>query len=176
MKKRFSLDLDFGNFTISKEEIKALNNDPNLLFDFIYNNDNPKVHSFILEETETSTLQYFVGSFGNGKFLKTIINQTNNNSKTFDNLNIAGITIPITLIGKTKDDRFIFNLNSEVLNQLTEEQKATISDDIPASYFDDNPILLIGKVRILKIYSSMSNKNSRRATLQKKKNPIKGVF
>ncbi|MCH6201494.1 6-bladed beta-propeller [Aquiflexum sp. LQ15W] len=143
-----SIALNFGVNSIAEEELKGIKNDPNQLFDLINNDMNPKVHSFILEETENFYLvQYFLGSFVGGKFLKTIISKDSKKSNTFDSIRLSKIDIPCTLIGKLNDDRFIFSLNIEYIKNLTEEQKASISEYIPADYLDDNPILLIGKVK-----------------------------
>ena len=143
-----SIALNFGVNSISEEELKGIKNDPNKLFDLINNDINPKVHSFILEETENFYLiQYFIGSFGGGKFLKTIISKNSNKSNTFDSIRLSKIDIPSTLIGKLNNDRLIFSLNIEYIKNLTEEQKASISEYISADYLDDNPILLIGKVK-----------------------------
>ncbi|MCH6201496.1 6-bladed beta-propeller [Aquiflexum sp. LQ15W] len=146
--KTDSIDLDFGDFEILKSEIKNIKNDPNPFFDLIQNDEKKKAHSFGLLETENYyVVTYYLGSFMNGDYLNTLIHKDSKNSKTFKGIIIRGVELESIIIGQISDDRFILSLNIEYINNLTEEQKASISEYIPADYLDDNPILLIGKVK-----------------------------
>ncbi|MCH6232598.1 6-bladed beta-propeller [Cognataquiflexum rubidum] len=146
--KTDSIDLDFGDFEILKSEIKNIKNDPNPFFDLIQNDEKKKAHSFGLLETENYyVVTYYLGSFMNGDYLNTLIHKDSKNSKTFKGIIIRGVELESIIIGQISDDRFILSLNIEYINNLTEEQKALISEYIPTDYLDDNPILLIGKVK-----------------------------
>jgi hypothetical protein len=146
--KTDSIDLDFGDFEILKSEIKNIKNDPNLFFDLIQNDEKKKAHSFGLLETENYyVVTYYLGSFMNGDYLNTLIQKGSKKSKTLKGIKIKGVEIEALIIGQTSDDRLIFSLNIEYIKNLTEEQKASISEYIPTDYLDDNPILLIGKVK-----------------------------
>ncbi|MCR9015025.1 6-bladed beta-propeller [Aquiflexum gelatinilyticum] len=146
--KTDSIDLDFGEFEILKSDLKNLGNNPNLFFELIQNDENKKAHSFGLLETENFYhVSFYLGSLMRGDFLNTLIHKDSKNSKTFKGIKIRGVELESIIIGQISDDRFILSLNIEYINNLTEEQKASISEYIPTDYLDDNPILLIGKVK-----------------------------
>jgi hypothetical protein len=146
--KTDSIDLDFGEFEIRKSDLKNLGNNPNLFFELIQNDENKKAHSFGLLETENFYhVSFYLGSLMRGDFLNTMIHKDSKNSKTFKGIKIRGVELESIIIGQISDDRFILSLNIESINNLTEEQKASISEYIPTDYLDDNPILLIGKVK-----------------------------
>lgn len=137
------LFVDFQIFMISESELELIANDQNRMFDLIQNDENRKAHSFLLEETSKYyVLSFYLGSFRNGDFLKSIIEKSTGETKTFKTLKIADLELDILLIGKGKEDELIFTVNSEQLERMTSSQIEALSKKLKIPVDPDKPLLL----------------------------------
>jgi hypothetical protein len=145
-------DLDFGKNNITHMDVKEWNNDPNLAFNFILDQENIKAHSFLLEETESFyIIQYFLGPFGNGRFIKTIIDKKSGRNISIENLAIEGIEISANLLGVEDGDKLIWAIDVEKLNQLSEiDKERLLPYKVDSLFYDQNPILLRTKIAAIK--------------------------
>lgn len=76
LQREEDLFVSIANFMINESELLEIGNDQNRMFDLIQNDEKKKSHSFLLEETENFyVLSYYLGSFRNGDFLKSIVNR-----------------------------------------------------------------------------------------------------
>lgn len=118
-KRMSDIHLDFDDNSISPLEIEKVNNDQNKMFDLIQNDDEKKVHSFLLEESKKYfLLSYYLGSFRNGYFLKSLVEKSTGNVVSFNNIIVGDEFIDLRLIGSNSMDEFIFTLNSEQLEKM----------------------------------------------------------
>lgn len=122
------IHLDFNNYSISPLEIEKVNNDQNRMFDLIQNDDERRVHSFLLEESENYILlSYYLGSFRNGFFLKSLVNKSTGDVISFKDIIVGNESIDFRLIGRNRMDEFIFTLNSEELEKISSSSLNLVS-------------------------------------------------
>lgn len=148
LNRKEDLFLDFQDFKISEDELNQVANDQNLMFDLIQNDENIKAHSFLLEETDNFyILSYYLGSFRNGDFLKSIIDKRSGESTTWEKLAIDGIDVDLLLMGKSKRDELVFILNSEQLERMSSSQIKTLSEKLKTPIDQNLPFLLFCTLR-----------------------------
>jgi hypothetical protein len=145
LNRKEDLFLDFQNFKISEAELNEVANNQNRMFDMIQNDENKKAHSFLIEETDNFyVLSYYLGSFRNGDFLKSIINKTTGENRTWKSIKIDNTEIDIFLIGKNKRDELIFTVNSEQMERLSDSQIQKLSKMLKIPIDQNLPLLIFG--------------------------------
>lgn len=145
LNRKEDLFLDFQNFKISEAELNEVANNQNRMFDMIQNDENKKAHSFLIEETDNFyVLSYYLGSFRNGDFLKSIINKSTGENRTWKSIKIDNTEIDIFLIGKNKRDELIFTVNSEQLERLSNSQIQKLSKMLKIPIDQNLPLLIFG--------------------------------
>lgn len=141
--RKEDLFFDFQGFSITESELKQIANDQNRMFDLIQNDENKKVHSFLLEETtKYYVLSYFLGSFRNGDFLKSIIEKSTGETKTFRTVKIGDVEVDLFLIGKGRGDELIFTINQEKLERMSDSQIQALSKIFKTPLDQNSPLLL----------------------------------
>jgi hypothetical protein len=116
--RKEDLFVDFQGFSITESELKQVANDQNRMFDLIQNDENRKTHSFgIVESDRYYVISYYLGSFRNGDFLKSIIEKSTGETKTFRTVKIGDVEVDLFLIGKGRGDELIFTINQEKLER-----------------------------------------------------------
>lgn len=142
------IQLKFNIGTIEKTELYELQNSPEKLLQFIQNEEKEKVHSFgILETKNYYVITYYLGTFNSGKNLKTIINKETLKASTYDKLIVNGIEIEGGLVGVQFDDSLIFSVNVEALNGLSKEDLDALKSSFKFTSINDNPFLLVCKIK-----------------------------
>lgn len=142
--RKEDLFVDFQGFSITESDIKKVGNDQNRMFDLIQNEENKKVHSFLLEETSKFyVLSYYLGSFRNGDFLKSIIDKSTGETKTFRTVKIGDVEVDLLLIGKGRGDELIFTINQEKLERMSDSQIQALSKKLKTPINQNSPLLLI---------------------------------
>lgn len=145
LNRKEDLFLDFQNFKISEAELNEVANNQNRMFDMIQNDENKKAHSFLIEETDNFyVLSYYLGSFRNGDFLKSIINKSTGENRTWKSIKIDNTEIDIFLIGKNKRDELIFTVNSEQMERLSDSQIQKLSKILKIPIDQNLPLLIFG--------------------------------
>lgn len=145
LNRKEDLFLDFHDFKISEDELNQVANDQNLMFDLIQNDENKKAHSFLLEETDNFyVLSYYLGSFRNGDFLKSVVNKSSGENRTWKSIEIENTEIDVFLIGKSKGDELIFTVNSEELERLSDSQIQKLSKMLKIPIDQNLPLLIFG--------------------------------
>ena len=143
LNRKNDLFLDFKEFKISEDELNQIANNQNLMFDMIKNDENKKAHSFLLEETDNFyVLSYYLGSFRNGDFLKSIVDKSNGENKTWKLIEINNLEVDLLLVGKSKSDELIFTLNSEQLERMTQPQIEVLSKKLKIPIDQNKPLLI----------------------------------
>ncbi len=138
------LFVDIKGFMVKDSELMDIANDQNRMFDLIQNDDNKKAHSFLLEELNNYyILSYYLGSFRNGDFLKSIVDKTTGESKTWKSIKIDQIEVDLLLIGKGKSDELIFTVNSEQMERMSSSQIETLSKKLKIPIDQNIPILIL---------------------------------
>ena len=137
------IHLDFKNYSISPLEIEKVNNDQNRMFDLIQNDDEKRVHSFLLEESKNYfLLSYYLGSFRNGFFLKSLVNKSTGDVISFKDVIVGDESIDFRLIGRNRMDEFIFTLNSEELEKISPSSLNLVSRRFKVDISPDHQYLI----------------------------------
>ncbi|WP_139162746.1 hypothetical protein [Algoriphagus faecimaris] len=146
----FSLDiiddvfLDFDQFSILDSEVKALQNDQNRMFEMIQNDEEKKAHSFSVVEIEDYYfLDYYLGSFRQGDFMKTLINKSTGENLSWKSLTIDGVEADLNLLGTNEKNDFVFLFNPEELEKFTSRQVELLSESLGISIDQNLPLILI---------------------------------
>lgn len=146
----FSLDkiddvfLDFDQFSILAFEVQALQNDQNQLFEMIQNDEEKKAHSFSVVEIEDYYfLDYYLGSFRQGDFMKTLINKSTGVNLSWKSLTIDGVEANLNLLGTNEKNDFVFLFNPEELEKFTSMQVELLSKVLGVSIDQNHPLILI---------------------------------
>lgn len=92
-------------------------------------------------------MSYYLGSFRNGDFLKSIIDKRSGESTTWEKLAIDGIDVDLLLMGKSKRDELVFILNSEQLERMSSSQIKTLSEKLKTPIDQNLPFLLFCTLR-----------------------------
>lgn len=143
LQRKEDLFINVQNFMISESELIEIANDQNRMFDLIQSDENKKAHSFILEETDNFyVFSFYLGSFRNGDFLKSIIDKSTGENRTWKTIEINKTEVDLLLIGKSKSDELIFTLNSEQLERMTPAQIQALSKNLKTPIDQNKPLLI----------------------------------
>lgn len=140
--------LDFGSYTISPQDIEAVDNDQTKMFELIQNDEQKKTHSFLLDETENYyVLSYYLGSFMKGDFIKTIIQKEKGTSISYRDVAIAGVVINARIVGSMQEDFLLLMLDSEYLERLDKSDLTKVSSALGVELSVARDVLISGKIR-----------------------------
>ncbi|WP_297335673.1 6-bladed beta-propeller [Algoriphagus sp.] len=135
--------LDFDRYQIEEDEIQAIANDQDRMFDLIQNDEDKKAHSFSLVESPNFYFtSYFVGSFQNGEFLHTIIDKKGGENTTYKSVSIGGIDVDLVLVGRDQGDAMIYSIKPEQIEVMSSNDISNLSQELGINVAAENPILL----------------------------------
>ena len=143
LSRKEGLFVDFQGFLITESELKQVENDQNRMVDLVQNDENKKTHSFgIVESDRYYVISYYLGSFRNGDFLKSIIEKSTGETKTFHTVKIEDVEVDLLLIGKGRGDELIFTINQEKLERMSLSQIQALSKKLQTPIDQNSPLLL----------------------------------
>lgn len=143
LSRKEDLFVDFQGFSITESELKQVAYDQNRMFDLIQNDRNKKTHSFgIVELDRYYVISYYLGSFRNGDFLKSIVEKSTGHTKTYNTIKIGDVEVDLLLMGNGKGDELIFSLNPEKLERMSDSQIHALSKKLKISIDKNSPLLL----------------------------------
>lgn len=144
-----SLLLDFGYYTISQQDVEAIDNDQTRMFELIQNDEQKKAHSFLLDETENYyVLSYYLGSFMKGDFIKTIIKKEKGTSISYRDVTVAGVMINARMVGSMKENVLVLAIDPEYLERLDKSDFDKVSTALGLDFGVVRDILIIGEIRV----------------------------
>jgi hypothetical protein len=143
LQRKEDLFVDVQGFMIDESELMDIGNDQNRMFDLIQNDEKKKAHSFGLIETDRYyVISYYLGSFRNGDYLKSLVEKASGVSTTWKSITIDQLEVDLLLIGKNKSNELIFTLNSEQLERMTPAQLQVLSKKLKTPIDQNKPLLI----------------------------------
>jgi len=144
-----SLEFTLNSTEISTSDLQKIRGDQSLFLELVQNNEKPKAHSFgIFETDDFFIIHYYLGSFMNGKYVKTLLDKNNWKSRTFEKVLLNGVEISFDFIGVI-DNSVFWNINKEETKLLSKEEKIKIFEKYAINLGGDQPVILKGNLKAL---------------------------